>query len=297
MRIDLHTHTSVSDGTDAPAALVAKAARAGLSVVAITDHDTFDGWAAAYTAAASYGVTVLPGVEMSTTLGRAGVHLLAYLPDPDYIPLLTELDRIRADRSRRLPAIAQRLTALGRPLTVDDVLVAAGGATTLGRPHIADAMIAKGYVVDRREAFATWLAAGGPAYVPKYAPATPDAIALIRAAGGVPVLAHPWARGTDAVLNEERLAALAAVGLAGLEIDHADHDGDARRRLRGIAGDLDLIVIGSSDHHGAGKPGYDLGLCTTAPDEYERLVALAESNTKPASGESSRPSRRGAGSG
>lgn len=293
MRIDLHTHTSVSDGTDAPAALVAKAARAGLSVVAVTDHDTFDGWPEAHEAAAAHGVTVVAGVEMSTALDGSGVHLLAYLPDPGYVPLLTELDRIRADRSHRLPAIAQRLTEMGRPLTVDDVLAAAGGATTLGRPHVADAMIAKGYVRDRHEAFATWLAVGGPGYVRKYAPATVDAIALVRAAGGVPVLAHPWGRGTDAVLGEERIAALAAAGLAGLEVDHADHDDDARRRLRGIAHELDLIVIGSSDHHGAGKPGHDLGLCTTAPGQYERLVALAESNAKLAGRESPRPVRPG----
>lgn len=289
MRIDLHTHSSVSDGTDAPAALVARAARAGLSVVAVTDHDTFDSWTEASNAAAPSGMTVVAGVEMSTALAGAGVHLLAYLPDPAYAPLLAELDRIRADRVRRLPAIAGRLTELGLALTVDEVLAAAGDATTLGRPHVADAMIAKGYVRDRREAFSTWLAAGGPAYVRKYAPDTFDAIALVRAAGGVPVLAHPWGRGTHAVLDEERIAALAAAGLAGLEVDHADHDDDARGRLRAIAHGLDLIVTGSSDHHGAGKAGHELGMCTTAPGQYERLVALAESNAKAAGREAPRP--------
>lgn len=297
MRIDLHTHSSVSDGTDAPATLVAHAARAGLSVIAVTDHDTFDGWAEASDAAASAGVTVVVGVEMSTVLSGAGVHLLAYLPDPAYAPLMAMLDRIRADRARRLPVIAGRLTELGLALTVDDVLAAAGDATTLGRPHVADAMIAKGYVRDRREAFSTWLSAGGPAYVRKYAPETADAIALVRAAGGVPVLAHPWGRGTHAVLDEERIAELAAAGLAGLEVDHADHDDGARSRLRAIAHDLDLIVTGSSDHHGAGKAGHELGMCTTAPGQYERLVSLAESNAKAAGREAPRPVRPRAGRG
>lgn len=295
IRIDLHTHTSVSDGTDAPAVLVSRAARAGLSVVAVTDHDTFDGWAAACEAAPAAGVTVVVGAEMSSTLDGAGVHLLAYLPDPMYSPLLAELDRIRADRARRLPAIAQRLTELGLPLSVDDVLTAAGRAVTLGRPHIADAMIAKGYVRDRREAFLNWLAVGGPAYVPKYAPETAHAIGLVRAAGGVPVLAHPWGRGSHTVLDEERIVALADAGLAGIEVDHSDHDEDARRRLRAIAHDLDLIVTGSSDHHGTGKAGHELGMWTTAPEQYERLVAVAEANAGAAGRRPPRPVGPGTG--
>lgn len=295
MRIDLHTHTNVSDGTDAPAALVARAARAGVSVVAVTDHDTFDGWAQAREVAESCGVTVVVGVEMSTTLDETGVHLLAYLPDPAYVPLLSELDRIRADRVRRIPAIAGRLSELGMPLSVDDVLVAAGDAITLGRPHVADAMVAKGYVPDRREAFASWLAVGGPAYVRKYAPETTYTLGLVRAAGGVPVLAHPWGRGSHAVLDEERIAALAAAGLAGLEVDHVDHDDDARGRLRVIAHELDLIVTGSSDYHGTGKTGHELGRFTTAPGQYERLVTLAESNAKAAAREAPRPVRPGDG--
>lgn len=295
MRIDLHTHTSVSDGTDAPAAVVTRAAQAGLSVVAITDHDTFDGWAQALEAAESTGVTVVVGVEMSTTQNGVGVHLLAYLPDPAHVPLLDELDRIRADRVRRIPAIVGRLTELGMPLCVDDVLAAAGDAITLGRPHVADAMVAKGYVPDRREAFASWLAVGGPAYVHKYAPETAHAIGLVRAAGGVPVLAHPWGRGSHTVLDEERIAALAAAGLAGLEVDHVDHDDDARCRLRAIAQELDLIVTGSSDYHGTGKTGHELGRCMTAPEQYERLVALAESSARAAGREAPGPVGPGVG--
>ena len=293
MRIDLHTHTSVSDGTDPPGELVRHAARAGLAVVAVTDHDTFDGWAGAFAAADAAGVAVVGGVEMSTTLDGIGVHLLAYLPDPTYPPLLSELDRIRADRAGRLPVIAERLTSLGLPLTVDDILAAAGDATTLGRPHVADAMIAKGYVPDRREAFSTWLAAGGPAFVRKYAPPTADAIALLRAAGGVPVLAHPWGRGSREVLDEEAIGELADAGLAGLEVDHADHDDGTRRRLRVIAADLDLIVTGSSDHHGRGKAGHDLGTETTAPGQYERLVAEAMATARAAGRPAPRPTTPG----
>jgi hypothetical protein len=295
MRIDLHTHSSVSDGTDAPAELVRQAARADLSVVAVTDHDTFDGWAGAFEAADAAGVTVVGGVEMSTTLDGAGVHLLAYLPDPAYAPLVGELARIRADRARRLPVIAERLTSLGLPLTVDDILAAAGDATTLGRPHVADAMIAKGYVRDRREAFSTWLAAGGPAFVRKYAPPTADAIALVRAAGGVPVLAHPWGRGSRDALNEETIGDLADTGLAGLEVDHASHDDDTRRRLRAIAAEHNLIVTGSSDHHGKGKAGHDLGTETTAPGQYERLVAEAEATARAARRRAPRPTSSPAG--
>jgi predicted metal-dependent phosphoesterase TrpH len=289
VRIDLHTHSSVSDGTDRPDALVQRAARAGLAVVALTDHDTFDGWSKAIGAARSAGITVVPGVEMSTTLHGAGIHVLGYLPDPDYRPLDDELARIRADRADRLHALTQRLTELGMPLTVADVLVAAGEATTLGRPHVADAMIAKGYVRDRRAAFSKWLAAGGPAFVPKYAPPTVDAIGLIRAAGGVAVLAHPWGRGSRQIVDAEVLDELAAAGLGGIEVDHVDHSEAARAGLRKLAAEFDLIVTGSSDYHGRGKAGHHLGTHTTDVEEYHRLVELAAETARGAGRVGPRP--------
>jgi 3',5'-nucleoside bisphosphate phosphatase len=275
MRIDLHTHSSISDGTDRPADLVRAAAAAGLAVIGLTDHDTYDGWAEAMTAAGTSGVTVVCGVEMSTTLDGAGVHVLGYLPDPSYEPLSDELARIRADRAGRIPAIIDRLRALGAPLTLTDVLSLARNASALGRPHVADALVAKGYVRNRSEAFDRWLAEGGPAYVPKYAPPTAAAIGLITDAGGVAVLAHPWGRTSRRVLGPDRLAELATVGLAGLEVEHEDHDSASRQRLRTLAAELDLIVTGSSDYHGAGKEGHALGTNTTSPEQYQRLVDLA----------------------
>lgn len=282
MRIDLHTHSSVSDGTDLPDALVRRAARAGLSVLALTDHDTFDGWPAAAAEGAQTGVVVVGGVEMSTTFGGTGVHLLGYLPDPTYPPLVAELARIREDRTFRLHAITRRLTELGVPISTADVLASARHASTLGRPHIADVLVARGHVRDRQEAFDRWLGSGGLAYVRKYAPATTDAIALIRSAGGVAVLAHPWGRDSRRVLDPAAIAGLAAAGLAGLEVDHLDHDQDARDQLRGLAGELDLVVTGSSDHHGAGKAGHDLGAHVTAPDQYERLLDVAAASARAA---------------
>jgi hypothetical protein len=275
VRIDLHTHSSVSDGTDSPAELVGNAAAAGLDVVALTDHDTFDGWPAATRAAADVGVVVVPGVEMSARLHGAGVHVLAYLPDPGYAPLADELARVRAGRATRLTEMTDRLTEAGLPIGVDDVMAVAGRASTLGRPHVADAMVAKGYVADRSEAFAAWLWEGGPAYVPKYAPAAVDAVRMVGDAGGVAVLAHPWGRGSRRVLDADGIRMLTQAGLAGIEVDHEDHDRSDRAALLEVATALDLVVTGSSDYHGTGKVGHVLGVNTTARVEYERLLDLA----------------------
>jgi hypothetical protein len=275
VRIDLHTHSNVSDGTDPPDRLVAAAAVAGLDVVALTDHDTVDGWPAARGAGRAAGVTVVPGVEISTVLRGAGVHLLAYLLDPGYPPLAGELARIRSSRANRLSEMTRLLTEAGRPIDVADVLAAADSASTLGRPHVADALVAKGYVADRTEAFNRWLAEGGPAYVPKYAPVTHDAVRIVRAAGGVAVLAHPWGRGSRRVLDSDTIATLASDGLAGIEVDHEDHDPADRAALREIAGALGLVVTGSSDYHGTGKTEHPLGINTTDQAEFGRLLGLA----------------------
>lgn len=275
MRIDLHTHSNISDGTDQPAALVHHARDAGLDVVALTDHDTFDGWAEAIGAGGEAGVEVVPGVEISTRRHGVGVHLLAYFVDPSAQPLVDELARVRADRRDRLARIAAGLTRAGLPLDVADILAEATGASTVGRPHVADAMIAKGYVRTRDEAFAGWLSEGGAGYAPKYAPETAKAIGLVRAAGGVAVLAHPWGRSSRRVLGAGAIAELAGVGLDGIEVDHIDHDEPARHQLREIASALGLIVTGSSDYHGTGKVGHPLGANTTDPDHWARLAAVA----------------------
>jgi 3',5'-nucleoside bisphosphate phosphatase len=275
VRIDLHTHSSVSDGTDRPDELVRHARSAGLDVIALTDHDTVDGWATARGAGAAENVLVVPGVEMSTRLHGAGVHVLAYLVDPAYPPLADELARVRESRATRLSDMTRLLTQAGMPLDVADVLTVAGQASSIGRPHVADALVAKGYVADRREAFTRLLAEGGPAYVPRYAPATVDAVRTIAAAGGVAVLAHPWGRGSRRVLDSTAIAALADAGMAGIEVDHEDHDPADRTELRDIAAELGLVVTGSSDYHGTGKVGHALGVNTTEPAQFERLLALA----------------------
>lgn len=272
MRIDLHTHSSVSDGTDRPDALVRHAYREGLDVVALTDHDTYDGWASARAAAGECGIELVPGVEISTQMDGYGIHLLAYHVDAGYRPLARELARIRIDRRERLQRISNLLTQAGMPVELSEILAAAKEASTVGRPHVADVMVAKGYVSSRDEAFAHWLSAGCIGFVEKYAPDVVDTIAHVHAAGGVAVLAHPAARGWRRWLDADTMATLAAAGLDGIEVDHQDHDDAARTELRALAVDLDLAATGSSDYHGNGKAGHELGVHTTAPAEWERLL-------------------------
>jgi predicted metal-dependent phosphoesterase TrpH len=275
VRIDLHTHSSASDGTDTPADLVREAAGAGLDVVALTDHDAMSGWAEAQRAADEVGITLVPGLEISTKFRHRGVHLLAYLPDPTHPPLVDALDRILEGRTERTPAIVAALQEAGLEITEDDVRRESGGSVAAGRPHVADALVRLGVVADRTEAFATLLIPGRPGYVNRYAVPLEEMIAIVAGAGGVPVIAHPWGRSGGTVLDEAALASLKDLGLAGIEVDHQDHSPELRERLRGIAEDLDLVATGSSDHHGLGKVDHDLGVNTTEPEQYERLVSLA----------------------
>jgi predicted metal-dependent phosphoesterase TrpH len=276
VRIDLHAHSRVSDGTQSPAELVRAALAAGLDALALTDHDTADGWQEAAVTAAEVGLTLVPGLEISTWHRGRGVHLLAYLPDPAYPPLVAELDRILAGRDSRVPAMVDRLRALGIDLSPDDVGRAAGEAAATGRPHVADALVGLGVVADRDEAFARYLGAGRPAYVDRYAAPLGEMVDLVAAAGGVSVVAHPWGRHERGSLDEAALAELAARGLAGVEVDHEDHDPPTRDALRAVARNLDLVPTGSSDHHGAGKSGHELGCNTTHPDAFARLLELAD---------------------
>ena len=278
MRIDLHTHTNRSDGTDSPADLIRRAHEAGIDVLGLTDHDTTEGWSEAGEAAIRTGVRLVRGIEISTRYAGAGVHLLAYLPDPDHPGLVAELDRVLDGRNSRLPAILERLDALGIDIAASDVRRLAGDAAALGRPHVADALVERGVVQNRDEAFARYLGPGGPAYVDRYAADLVATIGLVTAAGGVSVIAHPWAgRHDHQALDEAGLSALKAAGLAGVEVDHQDHDTAARAELHRLAQRLDLVATGSSDYHGTGKIDHDLACNHTAPEQLDRLLGLAAS--------------------
>jgi predicted metal-dependent phosphoesterase TrpH len=275
MRIDLHTHSDRSDGTMTPTELVRHAAEMSVDVLAITDHDCFAGWDEALEAAVDHNVTLVRGIEISCRYDGQSVHLLGYLPDPTYAPLQDELRRVLDGRSSRLPAILDRLQGLGIEIGIDDVRRVSVDAAAMGRPHVADALIALGVIKDRDEAFAKYLGPGGPAYVDRYAADLPTMIQTVRGAGGVTVVAHPWGRHAHSALSPEGFAALKQVGLAGVEVDHEDHSPQIREELRGLAKELDLVVTGSSDFHGTGKTGHDLACNTTSPEQYDRLMSLA----------------------
>ncbi len=273
MRADLHTHSHRSDGTDSPAALVRAAAVAGLDVVALTDHDSATGWSDAAAAAAEVGIGFVPGIEVSCSHRGTGVHLLAYGVDPTHPGLAAQLRDVLEGRNQRLPAILARLRDLGVEVDEDDVRRVAGDAAALGRPHVADALVARGEVLDRREAFDRYLSPGRPAYVLRRAAPLTEMLGLVAAAGGVAVLAHPWARGSRRVLTDDTVAELAAAGLVGLEAWHQGQTAEDSALLARLAGRLGLVATGSSDYHGTGKLDHDLGCHTTPPDELEALLS------------------------
>ncbi|MGX1612435.1 PHP domain-containing protein [Micromonospora chalcea] len=282
-RIDLHTHSTASDGTLDPAELVRAAADAGLDVVALTDHDTTAGWAPAV-AALPPGLTLIRGAEISCRWfgvePAIPLHLLAYLFDPAEPELATELARVRRAREVRGERIVRLLQADGIQVSWTEILAGADGGT-VGRPHIAQALIRAGLVATTSEAFGPdWL---GERYrLPKDDIEVFRAVALVRAAGGVPVFAHPKASRRGRIVPDELIADLAAAGLAGLEADHEDHDAAEREHVRRLAAELGLLVTGSSDFHGTHKT-VRLGAHTTGPEAYERIVALARGVTPVAS--------------
>ncbi len=279
VRIDLHTHSSASDGTQPPAEVVRAAVDAGLDVLALTDHDTTAGWDEAAAAARAAGIALVRGTEVSARAGRVSVHLLSYLHDPAYRPLADELARVVESRVHRAERIVAAL-ARDVPITWSQVLDQAGDGAVVGRPHIADALVANGVVADRDSAFATLLSSRGPYYVPYYAPDAATAVALIRSAGGVPVFAHPGADGRGRVVADDVFDELAAAGLAGLEVFHRDNDAGQRVRLSAIAERLGLLVTGSSDYHGTGKLNR-LGENLTSPHV---LAAIEEEGAVPVIG-------------
>ena len=286
MRADLHVHSNASDGTDPPAEVMSRAARAGLDVVALTDHDTVAGHAQARRALPG-SLILVPGMELSCRLdgtsrgvpggssprGQHSMHLLAYLFDPDDPDLAAQTQRIRDDRVLRAQAMVDRLIDLGVPITWDDVAAIAGSAV-VGRPHIARAMAASGAIASPDQAFTRdWIADGGRAYVDRYALEPAHAIGLVRAAGGVAVVAHPRAD-RDLLVTDEQIAVLAAAGLAGVEVFHPDQPEAEQASLLGLTRDLGLIATGGSDDHGT-LTGHRIGSHTAAPGAYESLIAQA----------------------
>ena len=273
MLIDLHTHSSVSDGTQPPADVVRRAHEAGVGVLGLTDHDTVAGHEEAVRALPP-GMTLVRGMELSCRLREHSLHLLAYLFDPDEPELAAERRRIRDDRAHRARGMVERLGELGAPVTWAQVREIIGDSVP-GRPHIARAMVEAGVVATVEEAFTpAWIGAGGRAYVDRYALDPVRAIRLVRAAGGVPVLAHPRAGRRGYGVADEEIAELAAAGLAGIEADHPDHAAADRATLRELAAELGIFVTGASDDHGE-LTGHRLGAETTSAEAYEALRSQA----------------------
>ncbi|MFE6103369.1 PHP domain-containing protein [Streptomyces laurentii] len=273
MRIDLHTHSTASDGTDTPAELVRNAAAAGLDVVALTDHDTTRGYAEAI-AALPEGLTLVTGAELSCRLDGVSLHMLAYLFDPEEPAFAAERELVRDDRVPRARGMVEKLQALGVPVTWEQVARIAGDGS-VGRPHVAEALVELGVVPDVSGAFTPeWLADGGRAHVEKHELDPFEAIRLVKAAGGVTVFAHPLAVKRGQCVPESAITRLAAAGLDGIEVDHMDHDEPTRARLRGMAGELGLLATGSSDYHGSRKT-VGLGDFTTDPEIYGEITRRA----------------------
>ncbi|MFI7481040.1 PHP domain-containing protein [Kocuria sp. M1R5S2] len=278
MKIDLHTHSADSDGTESPADVARAVHAAGLDVFALTDHDTTSGWRAAGDAAVSLGVAFVPGMEIScTTEDGISVHLLSYLHDPDEPALRAEIEASRCSRLTRAERMVELLSE-DYPIDWDVVRDHVRGDATVGRPHIADALVSAGIVGDRTEAFTSVLHSRSRYYVPHYAPDPVLAVRLVRAAGGVPVFAHPLAAARGRVVGPEVFEAMIDAGLAGLEVAHRDNPDDARARLVRMASEHDLLVTGSSDYHGTGKPNR-LGENLTSVQSLVRIEEQATSST------------------
>jgi predicted metal-dependent phosphoesterase TrpH len=275
VRADLHSHSTASDGTCPPADVMRQARAAGLGVIALTDHDTVAGHPAAR-AALPAGLTLVPGMELSCRLDGHSVHLLGYLFDPADPELAEETARIRESRLDRARAMVERLAGLGVPVTWEQVTAIAGDGV-VGRPHLARAMVEAGVIGTADQAFGPeWIGDGGRAHVARYALDPARAIALIRAAGGVAVLAHPRARGW--MVPDEVIADLAAAGLSGVEVWHPDQDPRQRLHLQDLAARLGLVASGGSDDHGE-LTGYRIGSDTISADACDRLLSQATGDT------------------
>jgi predicted metal-dependent phosphoesterase TrpH len=270
--IDLHLHTTASDGRCTPGQLVERAVVARLSVMAATDHDTVAGIAEVQEHGRAAGIEVITGIEITAVERGADIHMLAYFFDAGDAMLLQFLERQRASRLDRVARIAARLETLGKPVALDALIAdAAASGRSLGRPQIARAMIAAGYVADMREAFDHWLGHDGPAFVTRIGPAPDEVIETVHRAHGLVSLAHPGRTKIDS-----RIPALRDAGLDAIEVYHSDHDTLAQRRYLALARQLDTLVTGGSDFHGDPARGLSPGSATLPPAEWARLAAARE---------------------
>lgn len=280
MLIDLHTHSNASDGTDSPSELIEKAISRGLDVIALTDHDTVGGWDEATAALKNHEsnskLELVLGSEVSCQ-GEDGtsIHMLGLLFDPNYAPLISEFEKTRENRVTRMSRIISRLNEAGIEITIEEVNAQKRGDATLGRPHLADALVARGHVASREEAFNIFLHNGSKFYINHYSPSPEVAIRLIKEAGGVAVIAHPLASRSGRKIDLMTLNQLIQAGLDGIEVDHRDHNEMERSELMRLAIEHNLVVTGSSDYHGTGKMN-QLAEFTTHPEQWERLEAKAK---------------------
>ena len=274
MVIDLHTHTNFSDGTDTPTELINKALAAGIKVIGLTDHDSIGGWQEA-TAALRPGIALVPGAETSCqTTDGISVHILGLLFDSSNTELMNTLEKTRENRYGRMEKIIARINQAGIDISMEDVLEQLSDGATLGRPHLADALVKKGVVASRDEAFAQMLHNNSKYYVAHYSPTPEAAIKLIKAAGGVSVIAHPMASHRGRTISLETFGSLIESGLDGIEVDHRDHSPDEKTQLIALARQANLVMTGASDYHGNGKLN-QLGEYTTEPAQWERLESAA----------------------
>ena len=273
--IDLHTHTNNSDGTDSPRELVNKAISLGMSVLGVTDHDTTKGWQEAMQAVRG-DITLALGSEISClTEDGISVHMLGLLFDGENKEMQTMLEETRDGRLPRMRKMIEKMRAAGIEISMDDVEAARPPGATLGRPHLADALVNKGIIKSRDEAFQGMLNNDSVFYVSHAAPTPVEAIHMISKAGGVSVIAHPFASLRGRILQASDFADLVAAGLHGIEVDHRDQNPDERAMLRNIANELGLVITGASDYHGNGKLN-SLGEYGTAPEQWEKLESLAD---------------------
>ena len=275
MKIDLHTHSNFSDGTDRPSELINKALSQGITTLALTDHDTVAGWDEAIEWLRP-GMDLVLGSEISCqTEDGISVHMLGLLFDRENQPLQEMMAATRDNRLGRMERIIAKMNAAGIEITIEEVHAQLSEGATLGRPHLADALVAKGLAKSRDEVFADWLANSSPFYVAHYSPTPEVAIAAIKAAGGVAVIAHPLASLRGRVVSLESFDSYIAAGLDGIEVKHRDQTPEQQELLLSIATSADLAMTGSSDYHGNGKMN-ELAEFTTDPDQWEKLEARAD---------------------